>query len=113
MAGEVQQSGQLVRVIAHGADRTDAEAFGLRRDDEGGEGYRRIDCCVEERIEMVIGKMPAAQCMDLSLTTIVAAEDYKIWYGLDPFLPKRSGCQERPDLSSQGWRVDDDDVALL
>ena len=68
------------------ADRTDAEAFSLCRDHERGQGYRGIDCSIEEGIEVIVGEMPVAQCVDSALSSIVAAKDEKVRNACEPFL---------------------------
>ena len=100
-------------MIADRADRTDTQAFSLGRDHERGQGDRRIDRGIEEGIEVIVGEMPVAQCVDSTLSPIVAAEEEKVRNVCKPFLAQRSVGQQRSDLGFQGRRVDDDDVALL
>ena len=112
-SGSSKEPRQRVGMIADRADRTDAQAFSLGRDHEGGQGYRRIDSGVEESVEVIVGEMPVAQFVDSTLSPVIAAEDEKVRNVCKPFLTQRSVCQERSDLGFQGRRVDDDDVALL
>jgi len=80
-----------------------------RRDHERGQGYCRIDRGIEEGIEVIVGEMPVAQCVDSTLPSIVAAEDEKFGTFCKPFLAQRAVGEERSDLGFSGRRVDDDE----
>ena len=73
-------------MIADHADRTAAHTFGLGRDHERRQCDRCIDRRIEEGIEMIVGEMPVAQCVDSTLPSIVAAEDEKVGDVGEPFL---------------------------
>ena len=80
------------------ADRTDAEAFSLCRDHERGQGYRGIDCSIEEGIEVIVGEVPVAQRVDSTLPPVVAAEDEKARDVCKPFLAQRPVGQKPSDM---------------
>src|ERR1700736_6543942 len=109
MIGQVQEARYGSRVIAYGANRAGAQALGVSRDHESRQSDRRI----EEGIEMIVGKGLVAQCVDQSLTAVIAAENDKVRQSRGPLLAQRSCSEERAYPGSQGGGVDDEDIALL
>jgi hypothetical protein len=70
MIRKTDQLADVFSMIADSADRRAAEACRFRGENESGERDSRIDSCVEECVEMIVGEGLAAPFMKLALAAI-------------------------------------------
>ena len=108
MLRQRQKLAGFLHRIAQGAQRAAAQAHRLRRGNKGG----KRNCCVhrrvEERIEMIVDEGMAAQCVQLPLAAVVAAENEERRGRAHPLL-----AHDRVEALAHGTVLDNDNVALL